>query len=216
MNIFSKRPLFTACMLFLLFSVVGYFSPVMLKPILCIICGVVIIAFLICLKIRLIKSYTALCVTLSLGMIIAALLSSYFYFDVTEKSFQKYYDKEHTVEGFVVSERYHNGGFSGYDIIVTGINGESHRHKAILSCQYDSVLESGNEFCARVKGEAFTDTIGSYDQRLAMHSDRIFIQYLSDDENTLFITQKNVLHPKVLFARMNAKLSMIFRIHLSK
>ena len=163
-----------------------------------------------------IKPYNALCLCLTSAMIVLSLISSFVYFDVIENSFDEYYYKNHYIEGFVVSERFSGANYSGYDIIVTGIDGEDTYHKAILECSYGSVLRAGNAFCANVGAFPFEDTFGSYNEKLAMHSDKIFICYESVEESGVRIKEESVFHPTVFFANINYKLSRVFFSTLDK
>lgn len=216
-NVFSKRPLCLACSVFLLSSIIGLFLTPVLKLIVfgCSLLLAVLISVL-CLAFKKIKPYRALCIGLSAFMIALALISSFFYFDITADSFEEYYYEEHDIEAIVVSERYLGANFSGYDIIVVGIDGEDTYHKAVLECTYGSVLRPGFAFRAKAAGYPFEDTMGSYDQKLAMHSDKIFIRYESVDENNVAITDEGVFHPTVFFSGLNQRLSRVFYLNLDE
>ena len=124
MNIFSKRPLFSACMLYLLFSVIGIFISSELKVIF--IASFVLLAILTLMFFLFgkAKTYTALCLILSSSMIVVSLISSYIYFDITAKSFEQYYGGNHTVEATVVAENKRSENWAEYEIYVTKINNE--------------------------------------------------------------------------------------------
>lgn len=214
-NVFSKRPLFLACSLFLLFSIIGLFFPPIWKWI---VAGCSLLTFISVLVVHFafkkIKAYNVLILCLAAFMITLSQVSSFVYFDVTADSFEEYYYKEHNIEAVVVSERFIGANYSGYEIIVNKIDGEDTYHKAILECKYGSVLRPGYAFCAKVDGYPFEDTWGSYNEKLAMHSDKIFVWYESADENELSVTDENVFHPTVFFAGLNAKLSQVFFLNL--
>ncbi len=208
--------MFSACMIFLLFSVIGYFLQPNYKFIIAF--GVILIALIfailfICKKV---KPYTFLCMILSTVMISSSLISSYFFFDVNSNKVAKYYDQEVVIEALVIGERYRGEGYTGYDIIVTKVDGEENKHNALLVCTYDSVLEPGFKFTATVEGSDFNSFLGGYDQRPAMNSDKIFIQYTSSDESKSNILDENVFHPRVFFSSINDSLSRIFSRYLDK
>lgn len=216
MNIFSKRPLFTACMLYLLFAVVGIFISSSVKIAL-------IIAFVLLALFSLTffvfdkaKAYTALCLVLSSAMIAVSLISSYVYFDLTAKSFEKYYDKNHTVEAMVVSENKRSENFSEYEIYVTKIDGTEKNHSAILNCTYNSVLEEGMYFVADLYAEGFDDNSGSYSQRLDMYASGIFIQYTSELESSMLITHDDSKYTRSVFSILNSHFSQIFKNNLDE
>ncbi len=143
-------------------------------------------------------------------MSITALCSSYLYFNVEAKAIEKYHNEYHSIEGVVTSNRYYGTNFSGFEIIVTEIDGKDTYHKATLSCQYILILHPGDKFEAEVYGSAFVNTSSSYNMELAMHSDRIFIDYLSEDEFAVQIIDKNVFHPKIFFKDLNKRVSSVF------
>lgn len=214
MNIFSKRPLFCACMLYLLTSVVGIFTPPGYKIILIsvfILLGLFALAFYIFDKI---KAYYALCIILSSLMIVISLISTYMYFDVKAKSFEKYYDSHHTLEAIVVSEDGRSANWVEYEIYVTKIDGEEKEHKAKLSCTYSSVLEPGMSFVADLYADGFEESSGSYSEKLDMFSSEIFIRYSSEDESTMLITEEQRYYKNSLFNKINSYFTRIFKSNL--
>lgn len=190
MNIFFKRPLLCGCMAYLLSSIIGVFLPPTYKIITIALCVVTVFFSLGVWLFKKIGSYQALWSILASAMIAFSLLSSYFYFDVTAKSFEKYYDKDHTIEATVVSLNNRNANWAEYDIWVSSVNGEENEHLAILTCTYNCVLMPGDTFTAHVNAEGFDSSGASYNEKLQMQSDRIFIQYLSDEESSMVITGK--------------------------
>ncbi len=203
-------------MIFLLFSVIAYFSEPKYKFVLAGIALAVLVLFLILCICKRVKPYTFLCVFLSCLMIAASLISSYFFFDVKEDNVKEYYGKEVRIEALVVGERYRSGGFSGFDIVVTSVDGVENKHNAILACTYDASLEPGFSFSATVEGSDFTSFLGSYEQKPAMHSDGIFIQYTSIDESKSAIIEEGVFHPRVFFSSINETFSNIFYRYLDE
>ena len=216
-NIFEKRPLFTACILSLLFSVIGFFLVPKYKFVIVLVAlSVLLLAIFIRLLLKKISAYSMLCISLSTVMIIASIITSYLFFDITAKSFEKYFGTECKIEAIVVSERYRGNNLSGYNIIVTEINGEPTLHNATLDCKYNSVLEGGFRFEAVVIGEDFTDSAGGYNEKNAMHSDGVFINYVSDDEFKVEITEENVFLPQRFFADLNSDIARVFSLNLEE
>ncbi len=216
-NIFEKRPLFTACLISMLFSIVGFFLlPSYKFTVILITTSILIITALIYVLLKRISAYSMLCISLSSTMIIASLISSYVFFDVNAKSFEKYYGTECSIEAIVVSTRYRDSNLTGYNVLVTEINGEPTLHSATLDCKYNSVLESGFKFKATVGAEDFTDDLNGYNEKNAMHSDGIFINYVSEDEFAVEITEEDVFLPQIFFADLNAEVSNIFYSNLEE
>ena len=215
-NVFSKRPLFSSCIIFLLFSVIAYFAEPKYKFVIAGVMLTLLVLFLILRICKRVKPYTFLCILLSCIMITLSVISSYFFFNVKEDNVDEYYGKEIRIEALVVGERYRSGGFSGFDIVVTSVDGVKNKHNAILACTYDASLEPGFSFSATVEGSDFSSFLGSYDQKPAMHSDGIFIQYTSLDESKSTIIEEGVFHPRVFFSSINKTFSNIFYRYLDK
>ena len=210
-NIFYKRPLFLSCVAFLLFSVIGYFVHGEYKLLLMSIAFLsAVVFFILRFMLKRISNYVFLCAVLSVFMSITALSSSYLYFNVQAKEVENYHDEYHSIEGIVISNRYYGTNLSGFDIIVTEIDGEDTYHKATLSCQYISILNPGDKFEAKVYGSGFENSSSSYNKELDMHSDGIFIDYLSENESAIEIIDKNVFHPKIFFKDLNKRVSSLF------
>lgn len=203
-------------MIFLLFSVIAYFVVPKYKFILIGVALAILVLFLILHICKKVKPYTFLCIFLSCLMIAASLISSYFFFDVREDNVKEYYGKEVKIEALVVGERYRSGGFSGFDVVVSSVDGVENKHNAILACTYDASLEPGFRFSATVEGSDFTSFLGSYEQKPAMHSDGIFIQYTSLDESKSNIIEEGVFHPRVFFSSINKTFSNVFYRYLDE
>lgn len=217
-NIFKKRPLFTACILFIAFSVIGYFSPIEVKlTVILLALATFIAAVLVRLILKKLSPYTILCITLSCGMIMTALVSSFLFFDVRAESYKNYYGKEHTIEAIVISNRYYGTSTSSYEILVTEIDGNKTIHKAILDCEYSSVLDSGYRFTAVVDAEDFgTDEFRGYTEKNSMQSDGIFINYVSPDESSVEITEEGIQLPDIWLRSINKNISLIFSTNLEE
>lgn len=201
-------------MIFLLFSVIGYFLQPQYKFLIALIAVSVALIFAILFICKKVKPYTFLCLALSTTMTASALISSYIFFDVNSNKVTEYYEKEVQIEALVIYERYRSGGYTGYDIIVTSVDGEENKHNALLVCTYDSALEPGFKFTATVKGSDFSSFWGGYDQKPAMNSDKIFIQYTSADETRSNIIDDSIFHPSVFFASINDSLNSVFARYL--
>ncbi|MBQ8408720.1 MAG: ComEC/Rec2 family competence protein [Clostridia bacterium] len=155
------------------------------------------------------KPYTILCVVLAALMVALSVGSSYFFFKKRDR-LAEYYGTECSIEAMVVSTRYTTANLGGYQILVNKINGEECSHKATLNCMYDSVLEPGDTFAAKVSAESFDMISGSYSEELAMLSDGIFLSYTSSDPDDLLITDEDVFHVSILFANVNSAISRVF------
>ena len=216
MHIFFKRPLMTACMLFLLSSVAGYFLNPFGSYKLWLVVAAVLVALLTFFLwlFQKASSYTALSVIMSSIMIAASLLSSYSYFNVKAASYEELYDKDHTVEATVISTKSRDANYVEYLIKVENINGEHKPHIAVLTCEYGSVAEEGFSFTASVHAIGFDDLSDS--QRLSMQADGIFVRYVSESESSFLITNENTQNIHITFANINRSFSDIYSKYLDE
>lgn len=211
MRVFYMRPLFLSCFLFLTFSVIGYFLPEEYKLWLIaalFFLGVTVILFKVLIKKP--SSLSILCIIMSVVMSSLALVSSYMFFNVKLDSVAKYQEERHVIEGMVISEDYKSTSFSAFEVVVTKIDGEPTYHKADLSCEYFSVLSQGDSFSAKVDGVDFEDTAKDFSEKNYKHSDGIFINYVSYNENDVDKIASSYVHPKIYFKLLNQKVKSVF------
>ena len=129
--IFNKRPLFTACILYLLFAVIGYFVSPAIKFVIITLALIIAFSFVI-LKFasKKVGAYTALCVIMSSLMVALSLFSSYRYFNVYAESVEEYYNETHTIEALVTSGRSYDANYSTYNVTVSKIDGKERSERA--------------------------------------------------------------------------------------
>lgn len=216
MNVFFKRPLFTACFLYVFASVVALFCTPIIKTVVIICASVLILFTFVAWLLKRSGAYPTLCIILSSLMLIAAFLSSYAYFDRKAASYEKYYNDYHTVEATVISTKSKNVNWCIYEIQVDSIDGEKNSHKAILTCEYGSVLDPGFSFTARLFANSPDTSASTYNEKDTLFSDGIFIKYTSEEEGSVLITDEKAKHPRLFFASINAKMSKIFTLNLDK
>ena len=210
MAIFKKRPLFSACMFFILFSVIGYFIPHTYKIIVGFVALVIIASAAILFICKKISNYTSLALILCSIGVCSSLFSSYAFFNVKATSYEKYYNKDHTVHATVIDENFDGGNLCGYRIQVEEIDGADDRHIADLECYYDAALEIGDRIILLATArENDGSRYGRYNERLSKLSDGIFVTYISNDESAMMISDHDVWTAKGFISRLNAKLSSI-------
>lgn len=211
--IFNKRPLFTACILYLLFAVIGYFAPPAIKFVIIALALIIAFSFAILkFAFKKVGAYTALCVIMSSLMVALSLFSSYRYFNIYADSVEEYYGNEHTIEALVTSTRSYDTNFSTYNIKVNKIDGKETDHNAVLTCTYASELEPGFLIIANVSAEDFDSDF----TKSSMNSDGIFIQYTSNNEASVLVIDEDDFHPLVRLSELNTNLSRVFRINLDE
>lgn len=208
MAIFKKRPLFAACMLFLLFSTLGFFLGSVIKIIICVLSFTALAVFITLFICKKISNYSSIFIIICLLAIIFSLLSSLIFFNIRASSYEKYYGEEHTISATVTEEIYQSGNLSSYKINVESIDGEHNRHLSELTCYYNPAFEIGDKFELTVTAENTDEDYPTrYNSKLSRLSDGVFILYSSWDQSSLKITGSNTITPSVIFSHINAKLS---------
>lgn len=192
MDIFSKRPLFTSCIAFIAFSVLGYFIPAAAKLIIISVC---VIGLTVALVLVLAKRYSSdkkygfLCLTLSFLMIAISLMSSFIHYDIVCGKRESMSGKEFKVDAVVISERSQNNFSSRYVIEVENVDNENDTHKALLVCNYAAALQYGDRISVNATASTPSSDDGRYNEKTSLHSDNIFVIYTSATVDTLDIIE---------------------------
>ncbi len=211
MDIFSKRPLFISCMLFLACSVSGFFMPPYAKLITAAICAIALVFSLI---LAIFKYYSSgkkqMFITMILCFIMAiiSLVSSYLFLDMQREGLEKHYDKEVMIEGVVTSVNSENNFSSSYTLSVERLNLNEEKHKAMLECEYPAALEIGDRVTVKAIAEE-PQCGGRYDERISAISEGIFVIYTSSGQSELVVTRESEKNsPELFFEKLNYDLSI--------
>ena len=195
---------------------VALFSSITIKTIIVICAAILILFTFIAWLLKKVGAYPTLCIILSSLMIIVSFISSYAYFDRKAKSFEDCYDNYYSVEATVIATQSKSATWAVYEVQVDKLDGVDNSHKAILVCQYGSVLEPGFSFTARLLATAPDSSASTYNEKNDLLSDGIFVKYTSEEENSVLITNENASHPRLFFANVNARIAKIFTLNLDK
>ncbi|MBR3878889.1 MAG: ComEC/Rec2 family competence protein, partial [Clostridia bacterium] len=213
MDIFSKRPLFLSCMLFLAFATAGYFMNGTLKAAISIVAAILLILCLILAAFRYHsneKKNAFLTLILCLAMIVLAIASSIHYYDVSYEKYTDIYGTEGMAEATVAAVSYENNFSSKYEIHVNTFNGQED-FKAMLECEYSGALRVGDRIAVNVLANALPQN-GSdkFSERAEAISKGIFVVLTSDEESQLSIIKYTEGGgAETAFARLNSRLSDI-------
>lgn len=213
MDIFSKRPLFLSCMLFLACSVVGYFLSGLVKLIIVI---VSVIALIFAAMLAAFRYHTStkknafLLLILCFAMIILSFASSLIYYDRNADKYSEIYDTENMVEAVVTSVKYESSYSSRYEINVRTINGKENTHKAWLECEYSGALRIGDRISFTAVANEPKDNPGTYNERADAISNNIFVIYSSADQSDLDVVKYTYGESiETFLPNLNSKLSGI-------
>ena len=208
MNIFKSRPLFSGCMLFIVFSVIFYYTNLKVK-IICAAMFLLVALIFITLKIlRKISINKFITLIFCSVFIILSAASSIMCFDVR---INKYHnlpdDQEYMIEGIVLSESYAAGASSEYTILVTSMDGRAKSFKANLECEYLANIQVGNEIRGHFKKGEFEEKVGAYMEADMMLADGILVKFVSDSDEDMGVYIEKSKNPIAVLSRINARLS---------
>lgn len=215
MNIFSKRPLFLSCTVFLACSVIGYFIPGIAKIILIALAAVSLIFSLILALIKhhsSEKKYSFLCFILITVMIILSFASSYMQFDYELAKRKVTYEKEYVVDAFVLEVKGQSNFASNYVISVNNLSGEKDTHKAVLECSFAAALQVGDKISIIATAESPDHSSGKYNELLELYSENIHVVYRATKEDSLTVHEYSGSSNQVFsFNAISKNLSNIIR-----
>ncbi len=192
MDIFSNRPLFTSCMLFIGCSVLGYFIPGNAKLI---IISLLAVGLIVSLVLILAKRYSAerkhllLCTSLCILMATLSLTGSFLHYDTVYKKRAEMDGKTYSVDATVTSVRSQTNFVSNYVVEVLNVNNEKDTHKALLVCEYSAALRTGDRITVNATASLPNTTPGRYDEKTSLHSDNIFVIYTSENEDGIDVVE---------------------------
>ena len=193
MDIFSKRPLFISCMLFLACSVAGYFIEGSIKTIIVIITAIALVFSIILAAFRYHsseKKNAFLLLILSLFMVTLSLSSSLNYYDRSYEKYSTLYGTQNTVIANVTEVKYEKNFASKYEIRVKSVNGQSDEYKAYLECEYSGALRVGDLIVvSATANELPQNDSGKFSERAEALQDAIFAIFSSDSESQLSIVE---------------------------
>lgn len=212
MDIFSKRPLFISCIVFIACAILGVFIPGHFKLILALICAV---SFVFCLIILLVRYFSSnkrnllLCLSLCFIMSAASLCSSYLFFDLNDDQYKSMYGNEYMIDAVVTSKNQVSVYQSQYTVTVESINGENTWHKARLTLNFTGGLEVGDKIKAKVTATNPDDEFISDEAKNIFKSEGIFIIYVCDAEDSIDVTHHTDANLELFFAGINDECSTI-------
>lgn len=193
MDIFSKRPLFISCMLFLAFSVAGYFIEGTIKTIIVIIAAVALVFSIILAAFRYHsseKKNAFLLLILCLFMVTLSLASSINYYDRNNEKYSKLYGTDNTVIANVTGIKYEKNFASKYEIRIKSVNGQAENYKAYLECEYSGALRVGDLIVVNaVACELPENNSGKFSEMAEALQNAIFVIFSSDSESQLSVVE---------------------------
>ena len=213
MDIFSNRPLFSSCMLFLAWSATGCFLSGNIKLIIILIAILTLIFMSILAVLRYHSSGKKNIFLLLILCLLSTVLSlgiSYSFFDRNYDKFASEYGNENNIQGIVSDVLYESNYASAYQLTVEVLNGDKDEYKAVLECEYPAALKIGDRVSVKAVATKPESNSGRFYEHLSYLSDGIFIIYSSSDETELsIISDSNNVGLISFFVSLNKKISAL-------
>lgn len=208
MQIFKNRPLFCACMLCMLFSVILFFTDYRVKIAIAAFCVLIfpVVIWFKCSKHLSLHGFIT--VILCIAFMFLSCVSSFVYFDLLYEKYSSLdEDSEHNVEAVVLSNTYAAGASSEYTLLVTKFDSKNIFIKANLECEYISSLTVGNKIKGKLVTGTFDDSIGSYSEQDMMLSEGVFIDLVSTSEDDYSVIHEQDSYPMIWLYKANDTLT---------
>lgn len=214
MDIFSKRPLFISCLVFMASCVLGVFIPGNLKLVFAVICA---ISLIFCLILFIIRYYSSgkrnvlLCIILCFITATVAMCSSYLFLNLNEGKYESMYGKEYSIDAVVTAKNQETEYLSQYEITVKNVNGEVTRHKAILTLEFSGALDVGDTIKANVTATDPAKDLIYQESKNILKSKGIFILYNCENNDSLDVSHRAGTSLELIFTDINEQCSSILR-----
>ncbi len=203
MAILKNRPLFSACLLYIICAFCAYFSTPHIKICVLLAGAALLVLGLLFLLVRKIGKKAALCLIVCALCLTAAFGASLLCFDLGEKKYQSIAQSDSCTVTATVTERNVSDVMTVYRIRVQEIDGHAQRFDARLVCAFAASLQVGDTFTATLSPStlAQNETL-YYDQNLARASG-IRMQFDCAREQDVTDVHQESMLPKVALAKLN-------------
>ncbi len=162
MAILKNRPLFAACLLYIICAFCAYFSVPAIKIVLFCVSTVALLGCVVCILIKkLPRKIMAYAAALSLCAALA-FAESWIAFDTSMQKFERIAQKESCTISATVLERQDSEFMTVYRVLVNKTDNKKQYFDASLVCEFSCYLQVGDSFEANVKPETLEESATPY------------------------------------------------------
>ncbi len=209
MAILKNRPLFSACLLYIICAFCAYFSTETTKIVFLCVSLAALLGGLVCFlagklprKAVLHAAALSLCVALAFG-------SSLIAFGSARQNYERIAKQELCNVEATVTERNPSETMTAYRVRVHKIDGKKYSFDATLVCDFTSYLQVGDTFAATVKPSTLEDAASPYYDASYALADGLRMQFDCTDEGQIMVTeQRQRALPTVALHRLNDRLCL--------
>ncbi len=205
MNILKNRPLFSACLLYIICAFCAYFTIPEIKIVLFCISGAALLGCAVYLLIRKLPRKIILqCAALSLCVLLA-FAGSYVAFDAVMQKYERIAKRDSCTVRATVTERTPSEFMTVYRVLVYDVDGKAQYFDASLVCEFASYLQVGDSFEASVKPQTLKESASPYFSESYALSDGLRMQFTCEGEDKIMqvYDTPGIALPRVSLYRLN-------------
>ena len=209
MNILKNRPLFSACLLYIICAFCAYFTIPEIKIVLFCISGTALLGCTVCLLLKKLPRKIILqCAALSLCVLLA-FAGSYVAFDAAMQKYERIAKRDSCTVRATVTERTPSEFMTVYRVLVYDVDGKAQYFDASLVCEFASYLQVGDSFEASVKPQTLKESASPYFSESYALSDGLRMQFTCEGEDKIMQvndaphTAPGIALPRVSLHRLN-------------
>ncbi len=203
MAILKNRPLFSACLFYIICVFCAYFSTPHIK-ICVLLAGAALLVFCLLFALfRKVGKKAALCLIVCAVCVMAAFGTSYLCFDLGEKKYESIAQSESCTVTATVTERNVSDVMTVYRIRVQEIDGRSRHFDARLVCAFTASLQVGDTFTAKLTPSTLAQNATLYYNPRQALASGIRMQFDCTQEQDIYSTSEGPRLPMVALAKLN-------------
>ena len=213
MNILKNRPLFCACLLYIICAFCAYFTVPKAKILLIFI---FLAAFLACAACIFLKKLPKKRMLQAAALCLCALLAfagSWLAFDASMQKYERIAINETCTIRATVQERSEDSEFmTVYRVIVHEVDGKAQYFDATFVCDFTSYLQVGDSFEATVKPSTLKESASPYFQESNALANGLRMQFDCESEDMLLHMDNDtpvIAQPSIFLRKLNDRLCLV-------
>ena len=206
MAILKNRPLFSACLLYIICAFSAPFAPPFVKLVLFCVSAVAGVVCLLLLFMRKLPRKILICAIIALLCLALAFGIAYAAFDLGMQKYQKIAEKESCTVQATVTSRLSFESITIYQIRVHKIDGQAQHMDAQLLCEFAAYLQVGDRFEAQLEPSLLTQGSSLYKNPYQKLADGMRMQFTCENESMILDVTKDHATLQTVLSKLNDSL----------
>ena len=209
MAILKNRPLFSACLFYIICTFCARFA---LPGIKIGICCAALFLIALCTLLFLLRRLPKRVFLFVSALLLCAFVSfavSYLTFQVSQQEYREIAQKQSCELDATVTERKASDTLTVYRVRVHQTDKDNHSFDAQLICEFPSYLQVGDRFTATVQPETFDQLESELYHKNAALADGLRMQFTCEQDGDIHSTKEGALLPMIALHRLNHTLCRI-------